>query len=261
MSDDANALLEAVLDGNPSEPSDAAESSPAKEVVTEDTANDSKVETIETKEEATEEEVPFHKHPKFQRLFNENKEYVEKNRVLEDRLQRFEETLNQVKNSGKQEEIPEEFAELVGSNPKAYKLLEKFVQKESEKIIAQAEQRRQQESQAVTQAEKRIIAEFDAIADEDDGFTDSKRNEVLGLMNEASKNDSWLAPKQAYKLWKQMNESKITQPSASKEAKRQAASKTTSSNRADEDSTGITSEDIAKTDKQSLIRKFLSLKQ
>lgn len=258
MSDDANALLEAVLDGN--SPSDTAESSPAKEVATEDTANDSKVETtVETKEEATEEvpEVPFHKHPKFQRLFNENKEYAEKNKVLEERLQRFEETLNEIR-SGKTDEVPEEFSELVGSNPKAYKLLEKFVEEKSQKILAQAEQKRIQESQAVNEAEKRIIAQFDEIADVDDSFTESKRNEVLSLMNEAAKNDSWLAPKQAYKIWKQMNDAKISQPNPSKEVKRQAAAKTTSSNRAD-DERGITSEDIGKMDKQSLLQKFMSL--
>lgn len=110
----------------------------------------------DTTESKDEENVPFHKHPRFKELTSRLKEYDEKfdSRVEE----RVKEVLGNVSKAHEQgtditKEIPKDFAELFGEDPKVYEKFSSFlntVLKEHEESFLEKQTKAQQEEQEQT---------------------------------------------------------------------------------------------------------------
>jgi hypothetical protein len=159
----------------------------------EETSSESSTE-IKSKENATAGEkadnIPFHKHPRFQEVIAQKNELFEKNKLLEERLSRLEQTKIQ-------EEIPlrpDWFTKLYGEDDDAWGLYyQNEVQREKEReerVYSRIKKETEEEQSKMSLAEKEandyIENSIQDLVDEGNKFD---RNELVSIMKEFTPTD------------------------------------------------------------------------
>ena len=148
---------------------DFLDSSPEEETLSEEEEPEVSAEEEAPKESVSEEdkseddEVPFHKHPRFKELTTRLKEYDEKfDTRVEDRVKDILSNVSKAHEDGKDitKEIPKDFAELFGEDPKVYEKFSSYlndVLKEHEtNTLTKLEESQKAEKEQVAKANEHI---------------------------------------------------------------------------------------------------------
>lgn len=197
---------------------------------TEDSDNDEQANVEEEDEDeddntpSAKKEVPFHKNPRFKRLYQENKELKS---TLEDLTAKIDGLINS--KSEPTQEVPEEFKYLFGDNPEAYEKFQKLTEAQASKLVEERLGKKEVEqskaSKAQAEAERVLEETMEEIADEAGGLTESQRNEIYKVAMEYRPVDEHgnIDLKKSHILWQ-----KLTPQKEKSTAKKEIAAKTTS---------------------------------
>lgn len=134
----------------------------------------------ETKQES-DENIPFHKHPRFKQLVEERKELREKVSTYEQRLNDLENRFTHQSHSAP--EIPSWFVHLYGDNAEAWQLYSEYTITEKERIKNEAVQElRQSETQAAKRQEEMdnwVSENIQSLKDDGHKFDENKLLKIL----------------------------------------------------------------------------------
>lgn len=180
-------------------------------------------ETTEPVEEQSEDNLPFHKHPRWKELHEDNKLLKETVNQLNERLSTF----NTVPEPT--EEAPQWFVNAYGDDPDLYK---QYKQAEEQRIADLKQQvieeiRQEQTSQAtqISEYEQKIESDIQALKDKGYDFDENAVKKIV-LDNELFDIEGNLNFKAGYEIYKSQRGSKNN---LKQEAKKQIASKTSPS--------------------------------
>lgn len=164
------------LDSSPeeSEPQEETQETPSEEVKSEP--------------EEAEENVPFHKHPRFKELTTRLKEYDEKfDTRVEERVREVLGNVSKAHEEGKDitKEIPDDFKELFGEDPKVYEKFSSFLgnvlKEHEEKTLQRLEEKQKTEKEQVEKANEHIDNEIKKLQESGKQF---EKNELIKFMLE-----------------------------------------------------------------------------
>lgn len=163
------------------------------------------------KEKSEEDNVPFHKHPRFKELIDEKNKAQEKVDQLEKLFIEVQQNQNKQTDT-KDEEIPREFTELFGENEEAWGLfkglLNNFTQAKLDAFEASQEKAKQEAVKQQEQVNKWRDAEFQRLQDEGKEFDKDKLRDVLVKYQPTRIDESGevvLDFDKAYELYKVLN--------------------------------------------------------
>lgn len=141
------------------------------------------------------ENVPFNRHPRWKRMEKDLAQAREDARLAREAAQ----SKPEVKQENVEQEVPQEFSELFGKNPEAWKLYDRMLQARDAKVLAQAEEKfknfiseQQNEQQKAADAQQKVVdfAENEFIDLSDDAGVDltdrnnTVRNQILDIIDE-----------------------------------------------------------------------------
>lgn len=133
-------------------------------------------------EKSDEENVPFHKHPRWKEMYDSKKRLESEVETLREELdQRFEEVRRSVPQAP--EQIPDRFVKLYGDDPEAYRLYQEQRREDLETLKAElreeARQANAQEEIALREGTRHVEDSLEALEAEGKSFD---RNELMKFM-------------------------------------------------------------------------------
>jgi hypothetical protein len=167
----------------------------------------------------TEEEVPFHKHPRFKAITHENREL----KAQIEEFNQWRQTIDQkVQQPTQDAPVPDWFATAFGDNPEAYAALQQFEAEREEQlktsILQKIEADKSQKKQQDNQIKQFIDGEITKLKDEGNTFDENELKKVV-LENKLFDDSGKLNFKAGLMLLKASR-------STTTEAKKELASKT-----------------------------------
>ena len=212
---------------------------PAKENAASESSTEKETETPASegvKNTQDDEKLPFHKHPRWKALYNENRNL---RKQIEDYASTTQKELADLKAKQSQQQpqsisIPDWFNELYGDNPVAWQKFQAHDQQTrnqiKQEILGEIQQREQVAQQESLKWNTWVDEALTTLGEEiglnlAEGTTDSPnstRNEILkiALDYQPTDNNGMVDLKKAYLIWKQ---TKGSQPSEKTEAKKKVA--------------------------------------
>lgn len=120
-----------------------------------------------------EENIPFHRHPRWIAMKTKDKEKEHQIEELRGQLKSFEDRFSQMSTAQKEnvaQALPQEFVQLFGDNPDAWTAMEKLIANKAQDIVekrftAMTEQEKQRQ-EAQQRAEQIIEKEFESLSEE-----------------------------------------------------------------------------------------------
>ncbi len=235
---------------------DTPESSPDEEKTTDDKSpsqegEESEEESEEKSEEETEdntpdeqENVPFHKHPRWKQRQQEMEELKSQNEKLGDELRQFVEAQ---KANSNQEFVPDdEFKYLFGENPDAYKkfrdITEKYAKEVADKQIQSFKQEQERVQKETQKWEEHLENTLDTLSvDTGIKLTKSDRNAVYKMAIDIKPTDDEgnISIEKAFDLW-----TKLREPKSAEGKKKVAAMSTTKDKASAPSKDYMTSDDL-----------------
>jgi len=214
------------LDDIFTEPESAFEEKPTEESEKEtDNSSESSTEINENEKEpsqkgepkkantSAEENIPFHKHPRFKELIEENKKLKEE---IEQTRTEFSQKLESIKNEPTTEQIPESFKKLYGDSPEIWAAWNEYLSEEKVKIkeevfsdIRAEAEKKEKEASLLKQKEKEAQQYFEnqfAEIESQDGKID--RNAIIKILDQYHCIDpetNLYDIKAAYDIYKKIN--------------------------------------------------------
>ena len=172
---------------------------------------------------ATEDKLPFHRHPRWKALREDNKR---KDAALEELRKTVEDMKTKTVKTQESQEIPQEFKELFGEDQGHWQKFQKLTTSQAEAIV-NARFKQMEETQAKTQQESarwtQWVDEQMVALSEETGLSledeeSSERNEILKIALEYSPTDKHgnIDLHKAYELWKTL---KNAQPKSDEKKK------------------------------------------
>lgn len=206
------------------------EESPSQEGEEEESDDEGKQPESEEESEDTPEEetLPFHKHPRWKQMYDENKQMRQ---MLDELNSTTKSVAEKVQNlNTNQEPIPPELAVLLGDNPEAYKAWQAAMENQKKTILSTLEEREKQQKQ---REEQQIQAIVQAVNEVEENYNvklprnSSEYNAFLKFMDERRPMNSD-GSLNFIGGWQWYQEVKGTKKDVKKAVKRKVASMTTS---------------------------------
>ncbi len=193
-----------------------------------DSPTDEKEDSPVVEDKAVDEkEPPFHKHPRFKQLTDEN-------RTMKEKLDSLTETLNELREqkAPKDESVPPEFAYLFGDNKEAWQAYRQFDDKRfaefKNQVIQELQGQQQQQEQQSQYWDNWVKEQTQELRDEGKTFD---QNKLYKLMAEYKPTDDEgnLDFRKGYALYEKLESDKVAEKKEKADARKKVASQTTSS--------------------------------
>jgi len=221
------------------------------ETLAESSPEEQTEETVETSETpaAEEENVPFHKHPRFKALVGENKhlkETVEQLASLKDEVERLKQA-SVPKETNVQ--IPAFFANVWGDNPEAWAMYQQFSAQEKaqykEEIKKEILAEQNREKEEAEKWDKWINGQIESLEEEGKEFD---RNGLLKVMSDYRPTDGNgnYDFKKGYELYSKLKSLESSDSKTTSKARKEIAGMTTSDNKSETVKSDIMTPDKAR---------------